>query len=882
MNFVIKNSKIVLYIAFGVSLLLVALLVFLSYDLTKQHNKTENRVIRSYQILTEGERLYSYLKDAHRSHHTYLLTQDTSFLTFYLQVQPQMIKSLQTLSTLTADQPLMQKQLAVIRNHIQISLNQWTKNRELADRQVMKSVIGVGKRGRDQQEKDRIMVELIGRELNALQKQEQQLLISREAALDTARERHSILTLIIGCVVFLLLLLLWKLLQVKLRLQDTFNHILEKKVEERTLELQYLNEQLQKANQQIKSSEEEIRQRIEQVEIKKQRFELALLGGNLGMWDWNLVSGQVIYNQREADMLGFSLAEIQSSPSHKLDSRKENNDWITWIHPSDAPWVLDQLELHLKGSIPLFQVEHRLQRKDQQWIWVISSGKVLAWNENKRPARIVGTHLDITDQKEAENKTRFQAHLLELIDIGIISLTQSLQIRSWSNGAQAIFGLTSEQTVGKQLSEVLTIKPKDNSSINTLYENLNQRQTWKGEVLIFTPDEQTHSIFLTFSRFTDLDEDEGYMLVCKDIEEIATIQHQLKEHQSYILSAIENSADSIFGLNARFELLFYNTAYIESWRQNWGWDVHLGDDISLMISEQGRKVLIENWARVQQGEKFSYEYQYTYPTSETEEDKNRTLYFEVSVHPIYGMEQEVIGISYLYRDITEKIRVRKQIEQMQTELLSNKLKEQWVQANALIEGQELERKRLARELHDGLGQMLNVLKMQLVQQMVPLDSRLMLDQILSELSAMNNNLMPLVLQDFGLHAGIRQLIEQYQKVTGIEIYYFSDLEGTRFGSNLEVSVYRMIQEALSNAAKYAKASHISVQITHTNTNLLLMVEDDGIGFDPQKTLLSDRKGFGLLNMRFRVETLKGRIFIESQTGRGCLINIEVPLSTHFI
>lgn len=475
-------------------------------------------------------------------------------------------------------------------------------------------------------------------------------------------------------------------------------------------------------------------------------------------------------------------------------------------------------------------------------------------------------------KREAEQEIGYQAYLLDQVDEGIISLAEDLTIKSWSRGAEKIFGLVAAACTGRKLPGVLDINFYGRTPGKSLAGLVEQAPTWKGEVTILTRvSKRPHPVFLTIAR---LDASEsfagGIILICKDIEEIARAQHQLIESQSYIISAVENTADAIFALNLQHELIYFNSAYNQNFRDTFGRDAAIG--LNLLDLSRGASgiILRENLHRVMEGEKFAYEHALP-------QVGGGTLTFEVSVSPIYGLNNQIIGITYLYRDITEKKRVAGQLQQLQAEILDNRLREQRIQSAALLEGQEGERKRLARELHDGLGQMLNALKLQLARENVTGNYRQTLDEIIGEVKRMNNNLMPLVLEDFGLEAGLRQLVEKYQLTTAAELYFFSDVKDRRFVSAFEVGVYRIVQEAVSNAVKYAQATHISVQVTHNEHTLLVMVEDDGQGFDPQATRPTGAGGYGLLNLKFRTEALGGKLEISSQPGNGCVVTVELPL-----
>ncbi len=475
-------------------------------------------------------------------------------------------------------------------------------------------------------------------------------------------------------------------------------------------------------------------------------------------------------------------------------------------------------------------------------------------------------------KREAEQEISYQAYLLDQVDEGIISLAEDLTIKLWSRGAEKIFGLVAAACTGRKLPQVLDLNFYDRTPGKSLADLVQQTPIWKGEVTILTRTEQRpHWVFLTIAR---LDASEsfagGIILICKDIEEIARAQHQLIESQSYIISAVENTADAIFALNLQHELIYFNSAYNQNFRATFGRDAAIGLNLLNVSRDASRSILEENLRRVMQGEKFAYEH------SVSQVDGGTSL-FEVSVSPIYGLNNQIIGITYLYRDITEKKRVAEQLQQLQAEILDNRLREQRIQSAALLEGQEQERTRLARELHDGLGQMLNVLKMNLFQEQASPAVLGAVDEIITEIKVINNNLMPLVLEDFGLEAGVQTLINHVQHSSDAEIYYYSNLRQERFGQKLEVGVYRVLQEALNNAAKYSQAKNISVQLTRQPDSLLIMVEDDGKGFELEAVKQKKQKGYGLLNMQFRIEALNGKIYFDTLPGRGCVINIILPL-----
>jgi PAS domain S-box-containing protein len=246
-----------------------------------------------------------------------------------------------------------------------------------------------------------------------------------------------------------------------------------------------------------------------------------------------------------------------------------------------------------------------------------------------------------------------------------------------------------------------------------------------------------------------------------------------------------------------------------------------------------------------------------------------------SEHPVfctfsvmYHLDKSVEGILLICKDL-------KELHEIQRKLIEK-------QSHALLEGQEKERKRLARELHDGLGQMLNALKLRInLKEQYTIDEiNSLLDDIIIENKRICNNLMPLSLQDFGLTIGMRQLVENFKRLSPeTEVDFISNLEPQqRFEPKIEMNLYRILQELLNNILKYAKAQNVAVQITKFEDNVLLMVEDDGIGFDLHQSRLADQLGgYGIVGMKSRIETLKGSLHIDTSPQCGCIVSVSIPI-----
>jgi len=229
---------------------------------------------------------------------------------------------------------------------------------------------------------------------------------------------------------------------------------------------------------------------------------------------------------------------------------------------------------------------------------------------------------------------------------------------------------------------------------------------------------------------------------------------------------------------------------------------------------------------------------------------------------------------------------------LMTFLNINNLKEKETQAfNALLEGQELERRRFAQEIHDGVGPLLSTLKMSIqglqgsptYQAHHKLQNELaklidVIDLVTVDIRSISHALLPSALIDFGLETALQNLCTLVQRQTKSKIECFISQKKSRLEPTMELGLYRIAQELLNNALKYASANNIAVQLFKHDTNVSLMVEDDGIGFD-SADLEKNLQGIGFKNVLSRVESLGGKFSLESALGEGVLATIEIPLKS---
>lgn len=235
-----------------------------------------------------------------------------------------------------------------------------------------------------------------------------------------------------------------------------------------------------------------------------------------------------------------------------------------------------------------------------------------------------------------------------------------------------------------------------------------------------------------------------------------------------------------------------------------------------------------------------------------------------------------------YRSLSDKDELGKAIMSMRDKLVildNQKTKLERQSKKNLIEGQENERERIARDLHDGLGAMLTTMKLRLAQDMNKTTKEeliTLLDDAIKEARNLSRNLMPAVLMDFGLFDALSQLAQSMEKNTGITINYIGEKENekSKLKKAKQVYVYRIVQEALNNALKHADCTEIQLSITEFDDQMNVYIKDNGKGLIDVSVLESP--GLGFKNIKERTELLNGEVILESDEN-GTIVEVNIPL-----
>lgn len=302
----------------------------------------------------------------------------------------------------------------------------------------------------------------------------------------------------------------------------------------------------------------------------------------------------------------------------------------------------------------------------------------------------------------------------------------------------------------------------------------------------------------------------------------------------------------------------------------------IGKPVLMLIPDDRHDEEREILRRIRAGEKVDH-----YETVRVRKD-GTPVSISLTVSPLMGAAGKVVGASKIARDITERRQAETATRESEIML-------------RLIEAQESERRRIARDLHDHVGQEVTALRLKLEVLLKDCEHDPEISRRVSEIRDISERidqdvgflsweLRPVELDDFGLEEALRSFVRRWADQYGIDAEFKLHLDQSsgaddRLSRTVETNIYRILQEALNNIVKHADARSVEVEFHRRSDQAMLVIDDDGCGFrangrHEQGTRIS---GQGLTGMRERAVMLKGSLDVESEVGKGTRIRVRIPL-----
>jgi two-component system cell cycle sensor histidine kinase/response regulator CckA len=275
------------------------------------------------------------------------------------------------------------------------------------------------------------------------------------------------------------------------------------------------------------------RRSVELARLNQERLALALDGTGQGLWDWDLVADTIYYDERWTGMLGYHPGEVM--PTFE--------GWEALLHPDDMKGVLAALSRHLAGETPVYYAEYRLRARNGSWRWILDRGRVVSRDEAERPVRMIGTHMDVTDRRAADEQLRLLSKAVEQSPVSIVITDAAGTIVYVNENFTVATGYTREEAIGEN-PRILNSGMQPPEFYEDLWSTVTGRGEWTGE---FVNRRKDGSLFRENAVIAPVVDDYGtithYIGVKQDVTEFKSLEDQLRVAQK--LEAIGRLAGGV-------------------------------------------------------------------------------------------------------------------------------------------------------------------------------------------------------------------------------------------------------------------------------------------------------------------------------------------------
>lgn len=652
----------------------------------------------------------------------------------------------------------------------------------------------------------------------------------------------------------------------------------------------------------------ELKRKEKELLKSNDRYHYAALATSDIIWDWDLNTNEVLWSDNMSKILGWELPEDKKI-SHSL--------CFSHVHPEDTDRIQKSLTAFKNDPARThWNEEYRYQRADGSYAFVSNKAHLLR-DHSGEPVRLIGAMQDISEKHYNDALLSLERRVFELSTDNTIPFSDVLNellkgIEGIHNDAYtSILLLKDDETIEqiasprippafKQAIDGVKIGPNEGSCGASMHS----KQT------VIVEDIDTHPLWINFKRLANqfglkacwslpIINSSGkvmgsFAIYHKTIK--APTQRELntvERVRNIIRVLMENhfSLQEIKTANERFDAVLQATHDLI-----WDWDLETNtiyrDKTGLQnvygtkenhvinnISEWLKRIHPEDFKKVnskinkiiESAETATFEMEYRF-----KRDDGTYSYVYDRGRMIRNAEGKPVRMIGAAQDISE----RKRLEQI---LIQKELERQKAINQATVETQEQERSEIGKELHDNVNQVLTTTKLYLD---LALSNPEMKDElvqksvkniinVINEIRQLSRSLMDPSIGDLGLIDSIHDLVNNINLTRKIHVSLKAgdDIDEV-LSKNQKLTIFRIIQEALNNAIRHAKASTVDIHIQKIDNYIRMDIQDDGVGFNPAKV----KKGAGLKNIQNRVYLIDGTHSIESQPEHGCTIKIEFPIT----
>jgi len=568
----------------------------------------------------------------------------------------------------------------------------------------------------------------------------------------------------------------------------------------------------------------------------------------LGSWTRNLITNEVAWSDELFRLYG-------------LDPQQEGANYAAFlaqVHPDDRIRAQAIAQEAIRTLEPR-AFEYRIVRTDGVERILRERISVTA-NDQGQAIRIFGTTQDITERRKSEKALRESEEryreLFENAKDGCYLHDLNGRYTAVNRAAEKLTGYSREEILGRTFAGF--VPPEQISFINEHFcKKLAQEGETSYETEVIT--REGRRVAVEVSSHLIYEEESGVAVqgTIRDITERKRAEERLRKYEK----VVERLEEMIVVVDRDYRCLIANRAFLN--HRGWGREDVVGQRLPDLLPAEQFDAIRKRLDACFEGNVIKFETTYAEPGK-----GERTL--SISYFPIEGAAG-INRVASVVQDITD----RKAAE--------NALRNY---SRLLIEAQEAERQRIARELHDQIGQMLTAVKMNLHaigssqdrdESSLLIEQGLeLVDTALEQARSLSFELRPSLLQNLGLEAALRSYCNEFTQRTGILTRSETKLpEGTtRLKSELETACFRITQEALTNVSRHASATHVSIDLSASREEMVLSIKDDGVGFiPPVPSAGAEATSLGLMGMKERALALDGTLEIKSAPGHGTEIRV---------
>ncbi len=393
----------------------------------------------------------------------------------------------------------------------------------------------------------------------------------------------------------------------------------------------------------------------------EERLQLALAGADLGLWDWDLETGDAVLDERSFRILGYDVNEFETNLK----------TWESLVHPDDWPGVASKLDEHLDGRAPAMEVEYRICGKQSDWTWILSRGKIVERNSEGKPVRMAGTILDTTERRKTEralqeSELRFRTAFQTVPDALSLNRLEDGVYVDTNPGFTALTGYSREDVIGRSARELkIWHEPQALGMFSDII-------TRKGEVNNFQAQfrlkDGSLRTGLLSAKVMEIEAEPFILSVGRDIDDWIRAQEALEESERRFRTLVETARDVIWTVDSAFEYTYVSPAITDLL----GYTVEEIMELDPLdtLTPSSREKVVKAFQEALNEERRNPRTKHTVRLDDIEQYRRdgSTVWLEISTTLLRDPEDKPVGILGISHEITHRKEAEQALQMAHDEL----------------------------------------------------------------------------------------------------------------------------------------------------------------------------------------------------------------------